>query len=264
MEVSSDLDELLNDALDDFGGALEPLHQRGGENPARHAHPADGHQNQPSAAKLVKFNPLPARAMGSKKKKGRKHSKNLSDLETSSRNVESAAGQNSRATLTKLAIAGADQQTKSGSTVAPKDTHARRLTASSAAEPTIGGQRAEQNYALDSAGLGGIADSLMHHLLSKEVLYQPMKDIGERYPAWLSAHRCTLSEEDISRYEEQSRQIQKILVLYEENAEDYQQLFEAMQQMQSCGQPPMDIVNDLVPGLSYDESGAAETTCCVQ
>jgi hypothetical protein len=47
----------------------------------------------------------------------------------------------------------------------------------------------EQNNELDSAGLGGLADSLMHHLLSKDVLYQPMKDIGERYPAWLAAHR---------------------------------------------------------------------------
>lgn len=37
--------------------------------------------------------------------------------------------------------------------------------------------------------LGGIADGIMRQLLSKDVLYQPMKDIGERYPAWLEAHK---------------------------------------------------------------------------
>lgn len=47
----------------------------------------------------------------------------------------------------------------------------------------------EQNHIMDSAGLGGLADGLMHQLLSKDVLYQPMRDIGERYPAWLAAHR---------------------------------------------------------------------------
>ena len=36
---------------------------------------------------------------------------------------------------------------------------------------------------------GGLADTLMRQLLAKDVLYQPMKDIGERYPEWLAAHR---------------------------------------------------------------------------
>ena len=36
---------------------------------------------------------------------------------------------------------------------------------------------------------GSIADGLFRQLLSKDVLYQPMKDIGERYPEWLEAHR---------------------------------------------------------------------------
>ncbi len=31
----------------------------------------------------------------------------------------------------------------------------------------------------------------MQQLLSKDVLYQPMKDIGAKYPGWLAAHRFT-------------------------------------------------------------------------
>ena len=31
----------------------------------------------------------------------------------------------------------------------------------------------------------------MQQLLSKDVLYQPMKDIGAKYPGWLAAHRCS-------------------------------------------------------------------------
>ena len=42
-----------------------------------------------------------------------------------------------------------------------------------------------------SGGLGSLADSIMHQLLSKEVLCQPMQEIGARYPAWLAQHRCS-------------------------------------------------------------------------
>ena len=37
--------------------------------------------------------------------------------------------------------------------------------------------------------LGSFADGIMRQLLSKEVLYQPMRDIGARYPDWLEAHK---------------------------------------------------------------------------
>lgn len=43
----------------------------------------------------------------------------------------------------------------------------------------------------DSEGsFASLADTIMQQLLSKDVLYQPMKDIGAKYPGWLAAHRC--------------------------------------------------------------------------
>ena len=41
-------------------------------------------------------------------------------------------------------------------------------------------------------GMGGLADSIMHQLLSRDVLEQPMREIGARYPAWLQQHRCAV------------------------------------------------------------------------
>ena len=37
--------------------------------------------------------------------------------------------------------------------------------------------------------MNGLAESIMQQLLSKDVLEQPMREIGERYPAWLEQHR---------------------------------------------------------------------------
>ena len=49
--------------------------------------------------------------------------------------------------------------------------------------------RLQEEFGGSERGFGGLADSLMRQLLSKDVLYQPMKDIGDRYPEWLAAHR---------------------------------------------------------------------------
>ncbi len=50
----------------------------------------------------------------------------------------------------------------------------------------LGGGDPESSFA-------SLADSIMQQLLSKDVLYQPMKDIGDKYPAWLAARRCAAS-----------------------------------------------------------------------
>ena len=48
----------------------------------------------------------------------------------------------------------------------------------------------------DSDGsIASLADTIMQQLLSKDVLYQPMKDIGSKYPGWLAAHRYTFHVE---------------------------------------------------------------------
>ena len=39
-------------------------------------------------------------------------------------------------------------------------------------------------------GVSGFMNDLMQSLLSKDVLYGSMKEIGDKYPQWLQDHRC--------------------------------------------------------------------------
>ena len=39
-------------------------------------------------------------------------------------------------------------------------------------------------------GVSGFMNDLMQSLLSKDVLYGSMREIGEKYPQWLQDHRC--------------------------------------------------------------------------
>jgi Pex19 protein family len=80
-------------------------------------------------------------------------------------------------------------------------------------------------------GMSSLVDTIMHQLLSKDVLYQPMKDIGTKYPEWLAANKSTLDPEQYKQYEEQYEYIQKICTMYETDPENYSQLMDLLQEV---------------------------------
>ena len=89
----------------------------------------------------------------------------------------------------------------------------------------------EEGGEADLPGMATLVDTIMHQLLSKDVLYQPMKDIGARYPAWLEAHRHELEPAEVRRYQEQLEYIEKICLLYETRPDDYAGLMELLQEV---------------------------------
>ncbi|KFM25142.1 Metal transporter Nramp3 [Auxenochlorella protothecoides] len=107
--------------------------------------------------------------------------------------------------------------------------------------------------AADGPEMGSFVDSIMNQLLSKDVLYEPLVEIGAKYPDWLAAHRDELPAEELERYGRQYEHIQRLLKQYETDPEDFGALLDLLQQarkklMQACGQPPKEIVDELAPG----------------
>lgn len=100
-----------------------------------------------------------------------------------------------------------------------------------------------------------MVETMMQQLLSKDILYEPMKEIGERYPKWLEDHKSTLSEEDYNRYSHQYKLIQELNVVYDSEPGNFNKIVELMQKMQECGQPPNDIVNELAPDFDISNLG---------
>ncbi|KAF4325575.1 hypothetical protein BBO99_00002023 [Phytophthora kernoviae] len=100
-----------------------------------------------------------------------------------------------------------------------------------------------------------LVDGMMQQLLSKDVMYDPMKQICERYPEWLAEKEPLLSKEDYERYGKQYQYFQQIVAVYESEPDNFARLSELMQEMQETGQPPSEIVKDLAPGLQFDDEG---------
>eukprot|EP00892_Ulva_mutabilis_P008329 jgi/Ulvmu1/5869/UM025_0131.1 len=266
VDAPDDLERILDDALDDYDASLhttasalpaqaDARGSKDGANTEAGAPETDALEPAATDATIKKaFNPL-----------GKKPRKRASQQPM-------AAEPNSEQFQASLdGLAAAMEQMMRGDPGAPESTRSVQATlqqvnetARVAAEGSTGhiqhdpadsrpddGQ-AEIQQMLDAMsqamqGGGGQADSfvetLMHGLLSKEVLYDPLKDIADRFPEWLEANRGTLSEEELARYEAQLAYITEVLDLLEQHGDSkFDELLQLLQELQAMGQPPQELL----------------------
>ena len=73
----------------------------------------------------------------------------------------------------------------------------------------------------DAAGGGSEEDfntmllSMMSQLTNKEILYEPMKELHEKFPGWMESHADAAPAEDLGRYREQQRLVGEIVGRFE-------------------------------------------------
>nr|CCA17672.1 conserved hypothetical protein [Albugo laibachii Nc14] len=110
----------------------------------------------------------------------------------------------------------------------------------------------------DKGNFQDLVDNMMQQLLNKEVMYDPIKQICDRYPEWLVEKKSTLSKEDYERFWFQYQLFQQVVDVYASEPENYTKLSELMQEIQDCGHPPTEIVKELAPGLQFGADGMPE------
>jgi peroxin-19 len=78
---------------------------------------------------------------------------------------------------------------------------------------------------------------MMEQLTNKEILYEPMKELDDKFPAWMEANKAKVSKEDLKRYEEQQTVVAEIVKKFEEktytdeNVKDREYIVERMQKV---------------------------------
>ena len=103
----------------------------------------------------------------------------------------------------------------------------------------------------DGGGAGGagageedfsaILLGMMEQLTNREILYEPMRELHAKYPAWLAAHADTAPAADLVRYREQQALVAEIVGRFQapaysdDNAHDREFIVERMQKV--CGFP---------------------------
>jgi peroxin-19 len=103
--------------------------------------------------------------------------------------------------------------------------------------------------------MGQVVNGMMTQLLSKEFMYEPMKDICQQYPKWLAENKARLSDSEYQNYGLQYQYFQRIVHLYENDPDNTARLTELMNDLQEYGQPPSELVQELAPDLEFDSDG---------
>jgi len=62
----------------------------------------------------------------------------------------------------------------------------------------------------DTGDILPFMQGMMEHLLSKEILYPSLKELSDKYPAWLEEHKTTIKSSDLERYTKQSELMKKV------------------------------------------------------
>ena len=78
---------------------------------------------------------------------------------------------------------------------------------------------------------------MMEQLTNKDILYEPMKELNDKFPEWMEKNKDTVLEEDRKRYELQQGFVKEIVAKFEEstysdsNAADREYIVDRMQKV---------------------------------
>lgn len=146
-------------------------------------------------------------------------------------NVEDASFQDTiRRTMERMQASG-EQATAAAASGGADDFMSEMLKQLSSGDlGALGGEENEEEFSKMLMGM-------MEQLTNKEILYEPMKELDEKFPAWLAKNGSTTPKEDLKRYEEQRTVVREIVAKFEEktysdsNAADREFIVDRMQKV---------------------------------
>ncbi|XP_018344192.1 PREDICTED: peroxisomal biogenesis factor 19 isoform X2 [Trachymyrmex septentrionalis] len=128
-------------------------------------------------------------------------------------------------------------------------------------ETDVAAMLGQTSFDGDTSDILPFMQGMMEHLLSKEILYPSLKELSDKYPAWLEEHKVTLNASDLERYTKQSELMQKVCIELEKEKEDdtedikqhrFEYVLKLMTEMQNYGQAPDDLFGEQCLPFQFD------------
>ncbi|PFH61825.1 hypothetical protein XA68_16159 [Ophiocordyceps unilateralis] len=160
-----------------------------------------------------------------------------------------------RRTMERMQTSG-DQATAAAASDGTDDFMSEMLKQLSSGE--LGGDGGDED-------LSKMLMGMMEQLTNKDILYDPMKELDQKFPGWFEKNRESTPAEDLKRYEEQQGIVREIVAKFEEssysdsNPSDREYIVDRMQKMQAAGTPPSDLVGDMAS--AQEAFNAADDQC---
>ena len=111
-----------------------------------------------------------------------------------------------------------------------------------------------------------IVENMMRQLLARDLMYEPMKLVCEKYPEWLADKMDGLTKDEYMRYGTQYQYFQRVVAVYEREPDNFNRLMEfvafytvikhrLLKDLQEYGPVPAEIIKELAPGLEFSSEG---------
>ena len=90
----------------------------------------------------------------------------------------------------------------------------------------------------DEEGFNKMLLGMMEQLTNKEILYEPMKELHNKFPRWMTENRSSTGADDLRRYDKQQKLVGEIVERFEQksysdsHASDREFIVDRMQQVQ--------------------------------
>ncbi len=133
--------------------------------------------------------------------------KNPASLATASADFEKPFQETIRRTMERMQASG-DQAKAAAAAQDPDDIIAHMLE-----EMQNGGL----DGPADEEGFSKMLLGMMEQLTNKDILYEPMKELHDKFPAWMLKHESNIREDDLERYRDQKRLVGEIVRKFDEN-----------------------------------------------
>jgi len=113
----------------------------------------------------------------------------------------------------------------------------------------------------DNGDFQNMLEGMMSQLMSKDLLYEPMKDLASKYPEWLEKNKDSTPPADLEKYRKQYDYVKQIVAKYddpnfdEKDEKQAGEVVDLMQKMQELGQPPAEMMDEMAPGMNFGPEG---------
>lgn len=100
-----------------------------------------------------------------------------------------------------------------------------------------------------------VLEGMMKQLLTKDLMYTPMKQICEKFPGWLARNRSSLPKPEYEKFGKQYQCFQQLVMTYETDPDNFSRITALMQDLQEYGNPPAEIITEIAPGIELTADG---------
>jgi len=116
----------------------------------------------------------------------------------------------------------------------------------------------------EDESMQNLLENMMNQLMCKDVLYEPLKELNDKFPSYLASNEGKLSESDLAQYRAQHACASKIVAVFEDpgykddDPKVAADIVALMSEMQEYGTPPAEIMGDLPSGPEVGPDGVPQ------